>query len=59
MSTELVTTDLHAQMEFARAVTQGPAGRSILPDSYRENPANVLVAIGLGSAMGLTPAPGA
>ncbi len=46
------TNDLATQMDFARAVAQG----SLLPQTYRNNPANVLIAVGLGSAMGLTPA---
>ncbi|MDP9182909.1 MAG: recombinase RecT [Actinomycetota bacterium] len=63
MSTELTTTngdnDLSAQIEFARMVTVQPEraagiGQSILPESYRGNPANVLVAVGLGRAMGLS-----
>jgi len=43
---------LSEQMEFARAVSDG----SLLPDSYRGKPANVLIAVGLGTAMGLSPA---
>lgn len=58
MSTELSTSDLSTQMEFARLVTTQPerGGSSILPENYRGNPANVLIAVGLGSAMGLSPA---
>lgn len=48
--------DLAQQMEFVRLVTSGARGQSILPDAYRENPANALIAVGLGQAMGLTPA---
>lgn len=50
--------ELRDQMEFARTVVARPEGgaRSLLPDSYRDNPANVLIAVGLGSAMGLSPA---
>ena len=44
------------QAEFARMVTSGGRAQSILPDAYRDNPANVLVAVGLGQAMGLSPA---
>lgn len=46
------------QMEFARAVVHRPEGaaRSLLPDSYRDNPGNVLIAVGLGQSMGLSPA---
>jgi len=43
---------LAEQMSYARAVSDG----SLLPDTYRGKPANVLIAVGLGSAMGLTPA---
>lgn len=49
------TPSLGDQMEFARAVTSGQ-GESILPDAYRGNPANVLIAVGLGASMGLSPA---
>jgi len=44
------------QMEFARVVTTGEQRGSILPEQYRNNPANVLVAVGLGQSMGLSPA---
>lgn len=40
------------QMQFARLVADG----SILPESYRRNPSNVLIAVGLGQSMGLSPA---
>lgn len=43
-------SDLSVQMDYARAVADG----SLLPDTYRGKPANVLIAIGLGSAMGLS-----
>ena len=58
MSTDLTfpTTPLADQMEFARAVTSGGRAASILPESYRDNPANVLIAVGLGQSMGLSPA---
>ena len=58
MSTDLTfpTTPLADQMEFARAVTSGGRASSILPESYRDNPANVLIAVGLGQSMGLSPA---
>lgn len=49
------TTDLTAHMEFARVATSG-SGSSILPDVYRGNPANVLIAVNLGASMGLSPA---
>lgn len=58
MSTDLTfpATPLADQMEFARAVTSGGRAASILPESYRDNPANVLIAVGLGQSMGLSPA---
>lgn len=43
---------LAEQLQYAQAVAQG----SLLPDTYRGKPANVLIAIGLGQAMGLSPA---
>lgn len=43
---------LSEQMNFARLVADG----SILPDAYRRNPSNVLIAVGLGQSMGLSPA---
>lgn len=43
---------LTAQMDYARAVSSG----SMLPDSYRNKPADILIAVGLGQAMGLSPA---
>lgn len=59
-NTPAVTTTDHMglsdQMKFAEVVTSGGRAQSILPDSYRENPANVLIAVGLGQAMGLSPA---
>lgn len=59
MSTEITThkdnTSLAEQMEFARLATSGQ-GQSILPDIYRNNPANVIIAVGLGASMGLSPA---
>lgn len=45
-------TQLTAQMDFARAVSTG----SMLPDSYRGKPADILLAVGLGQSMGLSPA---
>lgn len=45
------TTDLAAQMEYARVVSAS----ELLPPSYRGKPQNVLVAVGLGQAMGLSP----
>lgn len=59
MSTDLTTRAdpgaLSDQIEFARMVTSG-TGSSILPDAYRGSPANILIAVGLGAAMGLSPA---
>ena len=49
------TTALSEHMEFARVATSG-SGSSILPDVYRGNPANVLIAVNLGASMGLSPA---
>ena len=53
-----MTTDLtlREQMDYARAITDHQRGQSILPDVYRGNPANAVIAIGLGQAMGLSPA---
>lgn len=62
MTTELAVyhqpTTLGEQMDFAKAVVIRPEGgaRSLLPESYRDNPANVLLAVGLGQSMGLSPA---
>lgn len=51
-------SSLGEQMDFARAVVQRPEGAaaSLLPQAYRDNPGNVLLAVGLGSSMGLSPA---
>ncbi len=43
---------LATDMEYARVVSVG----DMLPTAYRGKPANVLVAMGLGRAMGLSPA---
>lgn len=48
-------TALETQMRFAEMICS-PKGQSILPKAYQGNPANALVAINLGSAMGLAPA---
>jgi hypothetical protein len=60
MSTEIARTEstLAEQMEFARMVTTQPerGSQSILPEAYRGNPANVLIAVGLGQSMGLSQA---
>ena len=44
--------ELHAQMDYARAV----AVSNLLPQDYRNKPENVLIAMGLGQSMGLSPA---
>lgn len=46
------TTDLHAQMDYARAVSTA----ALLPQAYRGKPADIMLAVGLGQAMGLSPA---
>ena len=57
-TTELATTttpaaaDLAVQMRFAESV----ASAGMLPQAYRGKPADILLAVGLGQAMGLTPA---
>lgn len=45
-------TRLQAQMDWAKAA----AVSNILPEAYRNHPANVLVAINYGASMGLQPA---
>lgn len=40
------------QMQFAQLVTEG----SMVPKDYRGQPANAMIAIGLGQSMGLSPA---
>ena len=59
MSTEIVKhtgSTLADQIEWTRLVTDGDRAGSILPEAYRGKPANVLIAVGLGSSMGLSPA---
>ena len=46
------STDLDAQMAYAKAVSSA----NILPQAYRGKPADIMLAVGLGSAMGLSPA---
>lgn len=46
------TNDLTAQMEFSRVVSSA----SMLPDNYRNKPADIMLAVGLGQSMGLSPA---
>ena len=60
MSQEIAVTAsgssaLAEQIKFVEMVTAG-RGQSILPDVYRHNPANALIAVGLGASMGLSPA---
>ena len=43
---------LGSQIEYAKAM----ASADIIPDSYRGRPANILVAMGFGRSMGLSPA---
>lgn len=54
--TEIVRADeahtLTAEMDYARAVSSA----SMLPESYRNKPADILLAVGLGRSMGLSPA---
>lgn len=45
-------TDLTAQMDYARAVQTA----GMLPEAYRGKPADILLAVGLGQSMGLSPA---
>lgn len=58
MTAELVKhgSTLTDQIEWTRLVTDGDRAGSILPEAYRGKPANVLIAVGLGSSMGLSPA---
>lgn len=51
-------TTLNEQWRYAQAVTTVPerGAQSLLPAAYRGNPANVLIAIGLGTAIGIAPA---
>lgn len=50
--TDLVpTNDLSVRMHYAKAL----ASSNLLPGAYRQNPANVLVAIEYGTALGLAP----
>lgn len=45
-------TDLAVQMDYAKAVSSA----SLLPQAYRNKPADIMLAVGLGQAMGLSPA---
>lgn len=54
MTTEVARYDIGSlpeQMEFAKAVSTG----DLLPQAYRGKPANVMIAVGLGASMGLSP----
>lgn len=44
--------DLAVQMDYAKAVSSA----ALLPQAYRGKPADIMLAVGLGSAMGLSPA---
>ena len=46
------SNELAADMEYARVVSSG----AMLPTQYRGKPADILIAMGLGRAMGLSPA---
>ena len=46
------STDLAQQMDYAKAVSSA----AMLPQAYRGKPADIMLAVGLGSAMGLSPA---
>ena len=56
MTTDLVpqqhTAELVAEMDYARTI----AGGAILPAAYRGKPADILIATGLGKAIGIAPA---
>jgi hypothetical protein len=57
MSNELATVDqptsaLRDQMDYARTVSVA----SMLPENYRGKPADIMLAVGLGQSMGLSPA---
>ncbi len=49
---EQPTTTLESQMNYARAVSVA----AMLPDTYRGKPADIMLAVGLGQSMGLSPA---
>ena len=54
MSNEIARYDigsLDEQVNFAKTVSAG----DLLPQAYRNKPANVMIAMGLGSSMGLSP----
>src|SRR5690606_22089740 len=45
-------TNLTESMDYARAVSSA----ALLPEAYRGKPADIMLAVGLGQAMGLSPA---
>ena len=45
------TLSISDQMAFAREVAEA----SIIPEAYRRSPANILIAVGFGQSMGLSP----
>lgn len=49
---ERAITNLSEQMDYARAVSVA----NLLPQAYRGKPADIMLAMGLGQAMGLSPA---
>lgn len=51
MSQEITTSTLSEQMQWSKAV----ANAGILPAAYQGKPADVLVAVGFGASMGLSP----
>lgn len=54
MSNEIARYDIGSlaeQVEFAKTISVG----DLLPQAYRGKPANVMVAVGLGASMGLSP----
>ena len=54
MTTDIAVTDaatLHTRMDYAKALAQS----NLLPSAYQKQPANILVAIEYGEALGLAP----
>ena len=45
-----LSTEIRTQMQWAKLASQG----DIIPEAYRNKPANILVAVGFGAAMGLS-----
>lgn len=48
--TQGLSTEMRTQMQWAKLASQG----DIIPEAYRNKPANILVAVGFGAAMGLS-----